>query len=248
MEHFRGHSHTVHLSTGGTYELYRALIALAKRVPDDKDVQDVAAYLTSLLDFEGEAAPAFECAPLPAELASDPHRRALAALLQAFSVELARSIPDPTLCDVVWSRDLRLSWLARMIELRLIVLDGIAAPTVTLDLSDDDALGCEIDRLQWRLGEQLRKMPPRAVSTEVARSTLEAALGLVERICALAEAYSHQDRQRTLHQHRSREAELREALGDRKGAARALRLAANLCDDAELRQLQLELATALDRE
>jgi len=247
MEHFRGQSHTVHLSTGGTYELYRALVALAQRVPDDQEVRAVAAYLMSLLDLERKVACAFDCAPPPAELAAEPRRNALAALLHAFCVELGRPTPNPALCDVVWSRDLRLSWLARMIELRLIVLDGIEVPVAPLALSDHDMLGCELERLQWRLGEQLRQMPGRTISAGVPRATLEAALVLVERICALAEAYSHQDSRRILHDYRSREAELREALGDRKGAAQALRLAACLCDDAELRQVQLELASELER-
>ena len=71
---------------------------------------------------------------------------------------------------------------------------------------------------------------------------------LVERICTLAEAYSHQGSRFILHQERRREAELRQALGDVKRAAGALRLAADACDDPELRQLELELAIELERE
>ncbi|MGH1479038.1 MAG: hypothetical protein ACRBM6_10035 [Geminicoccales bacterium] len=96
--------------------------------------------------------------PWPAALSND---RRLSFFLKAvltFAQELTLEHPDPTLCEVNWDRKLRLSWLARLVQLDEIIrkdLDAnISLPPLDLiaALKPADYAECELNRLEslWK--------------------------------------------------------------------------------------------------
>src|SRR6185503_17411265 len=108
VERFSGKDFHVKFSTGATYELYRALIELGRRA--EKDCTVVVTFLENRM-HEDSSASGFDLHPVPAELGSQGLAE-LAELLAQLAWHLCQETPDPTLCDMTWDRERRLSWLS----------------------------------------------------------------------------------------------------------------------------------------
>ena len=139
-------------STGATYRLLEALTVLGRR--DERKFDAVVTFLEGHMCLGHNHSPmgrGFDLYPLPAGLGSG-GAGGLAELLAQFGWQLCQLAPDPSLCEVPWDRPLRLSWLARVLDLREMALEaaGIEAGELPLPLSPVDREHCAYLRAEWR--------------------------------------------------------------------------------------------------
>ncbi len=160
-EHFYGRDHTVHFSNGAAEELLRAWIRLLERDFLGEAEAAVLAFLQSHLK-RGFGWRAFELNPPPSEIATPERLRVVAETIQRFAEALCKEKPDSTLTDIDWDRDLRINWLARLVDLHRLVSLAIENPNdrpkgLVLSLAADDRNECELARLSYRQIERERR-------------------------------------------------------------------------------------------
>jgi len=259
MERFANDGYYVKLSTGATYELYGALISLADRRPNDADLRALTKFLAGRRAPKERSGFGFPLAPVPAEIASDQRLRLLAELLGEFAVELCRDEPDKDLCEISWDRELRMRWLAFVLDLRQMVLEteSLAADDVGLELplSHTDQVRCEFERTLWRrtvlIRSTRRRESPGAPLDNGSLDRLDpvGALHIIDRLIDLCTNLPPRDPARRLlaglHSDRG---DVLAAQGESALAAAALRNSATHESDEELREALLEYAETLEEE
>lgn len=158
-EKFFGTNRWVAMSNGAAKELMCAWVTLGERMPADDDLDHVLAFLRQRAVGEEIGWRSFNFNPPPAELDHPKRLVALARLVRAFAVELAGEEPDPTLTKICWDRELRMIWLARMLDFDEIICETgqlQLSPVESSDLSlnTEDQLRCTANRLANRMTYQ----------------------------------------------------------------------------------------------
>lgn len=225
-----GCSEFVRFSTGAGEELFAALATIANRLAEEVDDREVKAWLQSYVSGQDVTLD-----PRPAALSNDRRLSFFLKTVLTFAQELTLEHPDPTLCEVNWDRKLRLSWLARLVQLDEIIrkdLDAnISLPPLDLiaALKPADYAECELNRLEslWK-------------STD---DDSEGQLALADKMVKVAEqgdlAMVSPARVSMVYE---RQGELLIDLGQSQRGAEALRQAANLQSDEDAKVLLNEMA------
>ncbi|MCU0493496.1 MAG: hypothetical protein MUD01_18065, partial [Chloroflexaceae bacterium] len=184
-EHFNGSTHTVHFSNSAAESLLRAWVMLGERLAPSAEQAAVVAFLRQRLHAHAAGWRAFSLAPPPPELAPPAHLRCLAQIIAAVAADLAREQPNPALTEVASNRDVRLSWLARMLDLyefvgQALPADSAALAPLTLPLSPHDQRSCMLYRLENR-----RVAEERALHQQANPDQTRQLLALTDEIVAL---------------------------------------------------------------
>jgi hypothetical protein len=241
-EHFvRGRSR-VTFSNGATQKLYGALVILGERSEAGRSGAGVAvlAWLRQELAEGSAGGRAFALDPPQAEVAEPARLRFLAMLVGELAHALAQPKPDPTLTDIAWTREQRLSWLARVELLHEMIADALpsAEGCAPLLLELDDATAAEVDAERMLHGYR----------HAMARGTTTEKLAHIDRTIALiAAAGATKRRAHTVFQLLSDKADILAKSGDRRQAARVLCEAVAHTDDPTLAQATLDYAKSLEQ-
>lgn len=236
-EHFRGRQLTVHTSNGGAKQMLNAWLVLGNRMDRTDDVDAVLAFLHSRIE-RGEGWKAFALDPPPDETSSPSRITVFARIVAAFARELAKDQPDPSLTNITWDRELRLLWLANTLDLleisaELVPLpaDGLFRPD--LGLAELDQLRCEVNRVQNRQTEALRR-------GATAETRMELADRIIELLSRLPSDRGRDTQLCVAHQAR---ADLLLEAGDTVGAVAEMRMALEMERDPRFREA---LASIID--
>ncbi|MGI9492670.1 MAG: hypothetical protein ACR2QF_09755 [Geminicoccaceae bacterium] len=226
-----GRDDFVRFSTGAGEELFSALALLADRLADGADDLSVVAWLKGYVAGQDVA-----LSPRPEAFSTDRQLSFFLKTVHALAQELTREHPDSTLCAVNWDRQLRLSWLARLVQLDEIVRNDLQA-NISLQplnlagaLAPEDYAECELIRLEnrWKTLDD-HPEEQRALADEMVQVAEEGNLAMVSpaRVSMLYE----------------RQGELLIASGQVQRGAGALRHAASLQPDEESKVLLNEMAS-----
>lgn len=126
-EHFHGRRITVHTSNGGAEQMLNAWLALGRRMDHTDDLDAVLTFLQYRVQL-GAGWKAFALDPPPTEIESPGRLACFARTVAAFAEQLMQEVPDPTLTTIDWDRNLRLQWLANMLDLLEILADVVGLP------------------------------------------------------------------------------------------------------------------------
>jgi hypothetical protein len=246
-EHFYGRQHTVHTSNGGGEAMLRAWIQVGQKMELTPHTEAVLEFLRGRL-LSADGARSFSLDPPPLQLAGTGQLRCFAAMVAGFADDLARGCPDPEL-EVGWDRELELAWLAKMLDLYDLISEALprgAEPLKPLSpaLTPCDRVRCEYHRLSDRLTEHDQRVQRGQVSRDP-----RVKLSLVDRLlAALAEQDPSPTRTSLTVHYLETRGELLLELGDRAGGIEALREAAAVEPDGEMRQALAEYVAALEEE
>jgi hypothetical protein len=234
LERFSFGGRVVKLSSGATEALYNALVVLGEQHAGTSDELAVVAYFRRATTGPVRA---FGLDPVDEELRASPRLAFLAKLIAELAYDLARATPDARLTDISWSRSLRLSWLANVIELHEMLVDrDPSIETLALHLASGERAEVEANRATNAYARARRRG---AVGESIA--------SIDEALAALELAPRDDGHEHRLWSLLSAKAELLEQTGAFLEAAIVLRASADHTCDAELKQLTLEAADELER-
>lgn len=225
-----GRDDFVRFSTGAGEELFAALASTANRLAKGEDDHTVAEWLKSYITGQDVT-----LSPPPAALSTDQRVSFFLKTIRSFARKLTSEQPDPTLCAINWDRQLRLSWLARLVQIDNIIRKDLQAniSLQPLDLAEAlkpaDYAECELNRLESRW--------------KTLNDDSEEQLALADKMVRVAEkgnlAVVSPARVSMLYE---RQGELLIASGQFQRGAGALRQAASLQPDEEAKILLNEMA------
>jgi hypothetical protein len=227
--------------SGGAIEaMYAALVVLGERgdLQRTSEGRAVIAWLREELARGQGRVRAFRLDPVEPALAEPNHLRVVATLVGELAHVVAAEEPDAAVIDVVWDRELRLSWLARLEVLHELVADahGGCAPLV---LALDPQTGAEVDAERFLWGYRHVK----------AAGVLAETIAHIDRTLALlGAAQALQRRAPQVYGLMSDKAALLAKAGRRREAAKVLCEAVQFVEDPELVSVTLEYARALERQ
>ncbi|HET6585930.1 MAG TPA: hypothetical protein VFG69_20880 [Nannocystaceae bacterium] len=242
-EHFHRGRVRVTFSNGAVEALYAALIVLGERseLPRTAAGRAVVDWLRDSLHSGAAGGRAFDLDPVEPELADPDRLRMLATLVGELAHAIAVESPDPAVIDVVWDRELRLSWLARIEVLHEMIADALGpeggcAPLV---IELDAETGAEVDAERWLWSYRHVK----------AAGVVAETIAHIDRTLALlASAKAMQRRAHAVYSLMSDKADLLAKSGRRREAAKVLCEAVHFTDDAALTEATLDLARQLERD
>jgi hypothetical protein len=246
-ECFRGEDGVVRFSNSAVEQLYGALVALGDDLARTDEQRDVVRWLRDHIEAGAPGDRAFSLDPPPDEFSSPPRRVLLAKLIAGVAVDICATdihqAQPKRVLDITWSDELRVSWLARLMDLHDLVINGL--PTEMTPAPLDRQLPvlssirseCAVERLLRRLDELL---PPYESDPAARLAAIDEAISVIAsyglataKRAVLARLYSNQA----------------DALLEKKNirsAIRSLRSSASFESDTVVRGATLEYAAALE--
>lgn len=149
-ESIYGEDFDIHFSNGGGAAVFEGAILLGEKLPEEKTRRELLDYLQWSLDNLGYGCRFFDIEELPDELGFE-HLAEYAHLINLFCIELTKE-SSPLEGIILWSRELRMDWLVRLMNLYLLIekqlaKNGIEIPAQNVPLSADEAVTVERRRL-----------------------------------------------------------------------------------------------------
>ena len=241
-EHFHRGRVRVTFSNGAVESLYAALVVIGERsdVPRTAAGRAVIGWLRETLASGAAGGRAFDLDPVEAELAAPDRLRVLATLVGELAYAIAVEQPDPTVIDVPWDRELRLSWLARIEVLHEMIADALGPEggCAPLLIELDPETGAEVDAERWLWSYRHVK----------AAGVVGETIAHIDRtLQLLAAAHATKRRAHTVFSLMSDKADLLAKAGRRREAAKVLCDSLQFTSDAALAEATLELARELER-
>jgi hypothetical protein len=159
-EHFRGKNLTIHFTNGGGESLFRMWVAVAEKLILEPEMEDVTDYLHYCLEECCDGTRAFDFAPPPPALESPANLFCLSKIVEFCVRELAKDSPDIAIadCGCNWDKELRLSWLSKMLDLHEMIRDAFPSNLPSLEpikitLPHEDEIAVKIPQLFRRKAE-----------------------------------------------------------------------------------------------
>ena len=239
---FHGRDHSVYTTNGGFIELMRACITLGERMSQTSDLAVVLTFLHDYFHSGFGGCGGFDFNPPPEPIATPERLCCLAQLLGTFAAEVAKDQPDPTLAEINWSRELRIRWLAKLLDLQEIINSALEPnlnllTPLELHLTLQDQEDCELERLLNKKNELKRRN-----RVNFLKPNPQVVLEQIDRMLVLAEQNNFPNggklSQSWLYMER---AELLSSLGDKYGELAAWKEALLSESDVETRLIIEEI-------
>ncbi len=148
-ERFCGKSFTVHFSNGATKDLFLIFIEQSKKLPQTELLDKTVSFLQQQLKFV-DGARAFS-------INKDCHTKNdilldITNIIRLFTDELSKETPLIKSSEIVWDRELRISWLAKTVNLHFLISEylkdkGISVNNLQLSISSEDRITFERQKL-----------------------------------------------------------------------------------------------------
>ncbi len=220
-----GKNITVYTSNGGGESLLQALGFMAKTLPASQVLDEVLDLLVPI----GQTGNLY-LEPVPPEISTPAHLTCLAKLIRLFIEELAKDSPNPAVTDIDWNKELRLWWLAKMLNFYDLIRDTFlpewnVPPPIELELSKKDRLDCKVNCLKQLCFHHSKK------------NEWETLLDIFDSIIALRlQEEASKDRDRDIAQQFLAKADIFEKQGNNDAYKKALKQALAYENDFEMRQ------------
>lgn len=149
-ESIYGEDFDIHFSNGGGAAVFEGAILLGEKLPEEKIRRELIEYLQWSLDKLGYGCRFFDIENLPDEL-NFKHLAEYVHLINLFCIELTKE-NSPLEEIISWDLFLRMNWLARLMNLYLLIgkelaKNGIEIPAQNIPLSTDEGVTVERQRL-----------------------------------------------------------------------------------------------------
>lgn len=257
MELFDGKKSRVKLSSGATYELYQALVIIAKQKAKTAAHCAVQTFLNDQMFHNTKSGLGFSFNPPPTLLTKPGQLNFFGELLSFFIHELTRKNPDPQLTSIIWDKELRLYWLAKILDLYQLVVDAISTPEtlkqIHLELPEEDRIEVQLHQLMWQQSEITRTSntsePPLGVTNHSDKQNpiINITYRIIKLLIALPETT---ERKMAICRQHENLADLYVTNGDNKKGAALYRKAISFIDDdadsAEYRDDLAEYTASLE--
>ena len=257
MELFQGKKSRVKLSTGATYELYQALVIIAEKKAKSVEHRSIQTFLNDQMFHDTKSGLGFSFSPPPTLLAKPGPLKFFGELLSYFIHELTKYNPDPQLTSIIWDKELRLYWLAKMLDLYQLVVDAIPLPgtmqQIHPELPDEDRIQVQLHQLVWQQSEITRSNNTSKTPLEITNHSdkqtpiINITYRIIDLLIALPETTER--KMAICHQHENL-ADLYVTNGDNKKGAELYRKAISFIDDdvdsAEYRDDLAEYTASLE--